>query len=62
MTEEMAYVDIQVVPSESSEEGDDDDQFFKQEPPQDYREFMSMIWKGIKKICKLVKDLHKKKA
>ena len=47
---------------ESSEEGDDDDQFFEQEPPQDNREFMVKIWKGLKKTYKLGKGLHKKKS
>ena len=38
-TEEMVYVDIHVVSSESSKE-DDDDQFFEEKPPQDNKDFI----------------------
>jgi len=59
--EEMAHADIHIIPLESSVEDNEDVQFFEQEPLQDNGEFMSMIWKGLKKTYKLVNDLHKKK-
>ena len=59
---ETAHANIHNVISSKSSEEDEDEKFFEQAPPQDNREFMKMIWKGIQKTYKLVKGLRKKKS
>ena len=51
----MLQEHVVIASSSPSESKDEDDEYFNQEPLEDNREFMILIWEGIKKIYKLVK-------
>ena len=40
---------------------EEDDEFFNQQPSEDNRAFMHLIWEGIKRTYKLIKGQKKKK-
>ena len=45
----------------SSKSKDEDDEFSEQEPPEDNRAFMTLIWEWIKRTYRKVKGKKKKK-
>ena len=47
--------------SSSSESKDEDDEFFEQEPLEENKAFMALIWKGIKRTYRKIKGKKKKK-
>ena len=57
----MLLEHVVIASSLSSKSKDEDDEFFEQEPPEDNRAFMKLIWEGIKKTYKMIKGENKKK-
>ena len=49
------------VASSSNELKEEDDEFFNQQPSEDNRAFMHLIWEGIKRTYKLIKGQKNKK-
>ena len=60
-TSAMSQEHIVIASSLSSESKDEDEEFFEQEPPEENRAFMKLIWEGIKKTYKMIKEKKKKK-
>ena len=56
---EGSQPEADVVSSSSNESQDEDEKFFNQEPPENNKTFMNMIWQGMKKTYKLIKGLKK---
>ena len=48
------------VASSSNESKEEDDEFFNQQPPEGNHAFMHLIWEGIKRTYKLIKEKKKK--
>ena len=57
----MLQEHVVIASSSSSELKDEDDEIFEQEPPEDNRAFMALIWEGIKRTYREIKGKKNKK-
>ena len=60
-TPAMFQEHVIIASSSSSKLKDEDDEFFKQEPLEDNRAFMILIWEGIKHTYRKIEGKKKKK-
>ena len=58
---EVSKPEVNVVSSSFNESKDDDVEFFNQESLGKNRAFMNIIWQGMKKTYKLIKNLKEKR-